>query len=210
MNACQDTSNLTGISLSSGVLTYSTTYYWRVRHQDNHGAWSGYSTETAFATAALISQPPAQPSTSSPADGATDVALTPTLASSTFSDPDAGDTHAASQWQVRTSEGTYDSPLLDSETSTPHLTSIGIPSGTLKHSTTYCWRVRYKDSSGEWSDWSEEACFTTGKNGEVGGCCASSNVGASAGDIAIAWGTLGFCSATGLLAARRLGKRNKR
>ena len=48
-----------------------------------------------------------------------------------------------------------------------------------------------------------------GDNGEVGGCCASSNVDASASDVAIAWGTLGLCCGTGLFIARRLGKRRK-
>lgn len=204
-----DAANITSISIPSGILSHSTTYYWRVRHQDNHAAWSAYSVETSFQTVALVTQAPDQPAASSPPDAATDVGLTPTLSSSAFSDPDAGDTHAASQWQVRTGSGTYTSPVFDSETSAPHLTSIGVPSGTLEHSTAYCWRVRYKDSTGAWSDWSAEACFTTGKNGEVGGCCSSSNVSASPGDIAIAWGTLGLCSATGLLFARRLGKRKK-
>jgi hypothetical protein len=205
-----DATNLISISIPSGVLNHATTYYWRVRHQDNHAAWSAWSDETSFTTVALVTQPPDQPAASSPADGATDVGLTPTLSSSAFSDPDAGDTHAASQWQVRTGSGAYTSPVFDSETSAPYLTSIAIPSGTLEHSTAYCWRVRYKDSTGAWSDWSAEACFTTGRNGEVGGCCSSSNVSASPGDIAIAWGTLGLCSATGLLFARRLGRRNKK
>jgi hypothetical protein len=33
-------------------LTYSTTYYWRVRYQDNGGAWSDWSSETSFVTEA--------------------------------------------------------------------------------------------------------------------------------------------------------------
>ena len=45
-----DSSNLTQITLSSGVLDGNTTYYWRVRHQDNHGAWSDWSSETSFTT----------------------------------------------------------------------------------------------------------------------------------------------------------------
>jgi parallel beta-helix repeat protein len=41
------------IILPTGTLDYSTTYYWRMRYQDNHGAWSDWSDETSFTTAAL-------------------------------------------------------------------------------------------------------------------------------------------------------------
>jgi hypothetical protein len=51
-------------------------------------------------------QAPYQPSNVSPADGATGISLTGTAQSSAFSDPDAGDTHAASQWQMTTTAGT--------------------------------------------------------------------------------------------------------
>jgi hypothetical protein len=44
--------NLITISVPSGRLNYSTTYYWHVRYQDNHGVWSSYSNETSFTTMA--------------------------------------------------------------------------------------------------------------------------------------------------------------
>jgi len=47
-----DTRNLTSIVVPSVNWGYSTTYYWRVRYQDSHGAWSLWSTETVFATLA--------------------------------------------------------------------------------------------------------------------------------------------------------------
>jgi len=46
----RDTENLTSITIPSGILNYSTTYCWRVRHQDNYGAWSEWSAETSFTT----------------------------------------------------------------------------------------------------------------------------------------------------------------
>ncbi len=47
-----DNSNLTQIALPSGRLVGNTKYFWHVRHQDNHGTWSDWSTETAFTISA--------------------------------------------------------------------------------------------------------------------------------------------------------------
>ncbi len=151
-----DASHLTSIDASS--LDYSTTYYWHVRHLDGHGGWSAWSVETSFATA---TRPPYQPSNVSPLNGTTEVSLTPTLQSSAFSDPDGGDTHAASQWQVTSAFGDYSSPVFDSLTDTVNLTSIVVPSAKLDYSNTYYWRVCYRDSQGNWSVWSEETSFMT-------------------------------------------------
>ena len=152
----RDSTNLTQITIPSGTLSYSITYYWRVRHQDLYGAWSSWSAETSF----TIHRPPDQPGNISPADGAFIVSLTPTLSSSAFSDPD-GDLHAASQWQVTTTSGDYSSPLFDSGRDSTNLTQITIPSGTLDYDTTYYWRVRHQDLRGAWSTWSAETSFTT-------------------------------------------------
>jgi hypothetical protein len=85
--------------------------------------------------------------------------LTPTLQSSAFSDPDAGDTHAASQWQLRTASGSYSSPVYDSSTDSSLLTSMRAPA--LNYSTTYYWHVRHQDNHEAWSDYSTETSFTT-------------------------------------------------
>jgi PKD repeat protein len=106
-------------------------------------------------------QPPDRPSNISPADEATDVSLTPTLESSAFSDPDEGDTHAASQWQITTTPGDYSSPVFDSGVDTSNLTQMAVPSGELSYNTTYYWRVRHEDNHGDWSSWSAETRFTT-------------------------------------------------
>jgi hypothetical protein len=273
-----DTKNLTSITVPSGKLAYSTLYYWRVRHRDNHGAWSGWSLETSFTTvsssgdttppaavtdlaateatsttvtltwtapgddgntgtastydirystetitdanwgpaiqcsdepapaaadaehtftvtglspdttyyfavktadevpnwsglsniasrkteaAAPANQPPAQPTSVSPVTGSTGLTLMPTLQASAFADPDAGDTHGASQWQIDDTPWDYLSPVFDSATDTVNLTSITVPSGKLTYSTLYYWRVRYQDGLGAWSDWSVEMSFAT-------------------------------------------------
>jgi PKD repeat protein len=106
-------------------------------------------------------EPPEQPTNISPAEEATGVSVIPSLQSSAFSDPDMGDTHAASQWQVTDTSGDYSSPLFDSGEDTNNLTSIVIPQGELLHLTTYYWRVRHQDSYGSWSEWSAETSFTT-------------------------------------------------
>ena len=109
-------------------------------------------------------QPPRQPTNISPVSGATGVVLTPTLESSPFSDPDPGDFHTASQWQITTVPGHYAPPatyVFDSGADTQNLTAITIPSGELEFGITYYWHVRYQDNNGNWSEWSEETSFTT-------------------------------------------------
>ncbi len=163
-----DTTNLTAISMPVGTMDLSTTYYWHVRYQDNKGAWSAWSAETSFTL--VPNRTPATPANRVPAAGATGVSVTPVLGASPFSDPDTtgysalADSHAASQWQVRTTSGNYDSPAVDSGTVTgsDQLTSYYIdPAHQLALSTTYYWRVRYQDSFGLWSAWSAETSFTT-------------------------------------------------
>ncbi|MCL0034728.1 right-handed parallel beta-helix repeat-containing protein, partial [Dehalococcoidia bacterium] len=109
----------------------------------------------------IINQPPNQPSNVWPGDETTGIALTPTLQSSAFSDPDAGDSHIVSQWQITTASGDYSSPVFDSGVDTANLTSITIPTGILEYAITYYWRIRHQDNHGAWSEWSVETSFTT-------------------------------------------------
>lgn len=83
-----------------------------------------------------------------------------TLVGSAFSDPDAGDVHAASRWQVTTAADTaFAAPILDTGDDAARLTSL--VAGSLSPGTSYRARVRYKDSSGLSSGWSEAATFAT-------------------------------------------------
>ena len=108
-------------------------------------------------TVPFANSPPSQPVNNSPTDGATDVPLTPTLTSSSFSDPDAGDSHQASRWRVI--EGTI--VKWNSGVDPVNRTSVAVPAGLLTSSTTYKWTVQYRDSSGYWSPWSSSTSFTT-------------------------------------------------
>ena len=153
------TSDLIQAAVDSGRLTGNTTYYWQVRHKDNHGGWSAWSEERSFTT---LNRPPDRPAPVSPPAGTTGTSLSPTLESSVFSDPDGGDTHAASQWQITTTAVDYGSPIFDNAHATgSSLTSIAVLTCNLSSNTTYYWRVRYQDNRGAWSDWSEESSFTT-------------------------------------------------
>jgi PKD repeat protein len=71
------------------------------------------------------------------------------------------DTHAASQWQIRSDTGDYSTPVYDSGTDNTSLRSIAVPSGILGYSMTYYWHVSYQDNNGLWSDNSTEFSFTT-------------------------------------------------
>ncbi|MFH0726519.1 MAG: RHS repeat-associated core domain-containing protein [Pseudomonadota bacterium] len=97
----------------------------------------------------------------SPSDNATGILPEVLLSASAFADGDTGDTHIVSQWQLRGETDNYDAALFDSGEDEDHLTEILIPYGTLELNKRYYWRVRYKESRGVWSPYSEETAFTT-------------------------------------------------
>jgi cyclophilin family peptidyl-prolyl cis-trans isomerase len=86
------------------------------------------------------------------------------LQSSEFSDPDSGDDHAASQWQISATSADYGAPVFDSGIDSANLTQIDVEPGILSDNTTYYWQVRYQDKGGAWSMWSAESSFTTVPN----------------------------------------------
>jgi outer membrane lipoprotein-sorting protein len=154
--------NVTELKASDGSLlgTYSVGTGPEGMAFDGANMWvANYGSNTV--TRITPSASPNQPSNVSPANAATWVTLTPTLQSSAFYDPDIGHTHAASQWQITSAAGDYSGPVFDSGTDTVNLAELIVPSETLRHSTTYYWRVRHQDSHGRWSAWSAEASFRT-------------------------------------------------
>ncbi|HVO82832.1 MAG TPA: hypothetical protein VMU60_00255 [Syntrophobacteria bacterium] len=101
--------------------------------------------------------PPAPPVNLEPVDG---TALTQTpvvLKASQFTDPNPGDTHGASQWQVAT-DAVFTAIALDSAPDPSNLTTYTVGSG-LTYTQPYYFRVRYQDSTGLWSDWSQPTRF---------------------------------------------------
>ena len=161
-----DPSILTQIEIPEGTLQYGTTYYWRVAYSDSPdaksksegGSWSDWSDETSFITENRSNQPP-KPTNIFPENGASDINLVVTLESSLPFQSDA----IVSQWQITTIPGNYSNPIFDKigddERSGVNYTIL--PEGILNYNTTYYWHTRYRNSDGVWSDWSDEASFTT-------------------------------------------------
>jgi hypothetical protein len=86
------------------------------------------------------------------------VSLTPELQTEDFYDPDSGDTHRQSQWQIiREADQTI---VLDI-TSDSALTVLSVPKMILDEDNVYVWQARFYDNHGAKSQWSETAAFTT-------------------------------------------------
>jgi hypothetical protein len=98
------------------------------------------------------------PTNTSPANAATNQTETPTLTASTFYSL-YGFTHSKSQWQVSTVSNFATTVVSTGDVD--NLTSYTISAGVLSTSTTYYWRVRYKDSNGSYSAYSTATTFTT-------------------------------------------------
>jgi len=132
-------------------------YSIRVQADDGQGG----TFEKVFAIGITdVNEQPDAPTCNRPTGGAMDVVLTPVLESSGFQDPEAGNTHAATQWQVD-DNADFSSPVWDYEDTDSDMTAQAVPSGVLLYGTTYHWRVRHQDSGGAWSEWSVAAQFTT-------------------------------------------------
>ncbi len=115
---------------------------------------------------------PVKPRNAYPRDKDYTVFPTANLHPTAYSDPN-GDAHAASEWQIR-EEGSYWTEIvLDTEEDTEHKVSLDVPPAILEPTRIYFWRVRFKDSSGLWGNWSEETSFAIGVDTDADGLCDS-------------------------------------
>jgi hypothetical protein len=99
------------------------------------------------------------PSNISPSAGATGIGATPTLTGSSYAHA-YSISMAAGQWQVST-DSAFTSTIINTGDIAGTSVSFNVNSGILNTSTTYYWRVRYKDTSGNYSEWSTGTSFTT-------------------------------------------------
>lgn len=100
-----------------------------------------------------------KPTNVSPANATAGINETLTLTGSTYYSL-YGVTMAASQWQVSTVSN-FSTTVINSGDRAGTSVSYAIGSGILSVSTTYYWRVRYKDSDGVYSEWSTPTSFIT-------------------------------------------------
>ncbi len=136
---------LAALSASVSGLNFLTKYYWRVSATNSVGT-SNWSVVWRFTT--VISAPPA-PVPSSPADGATNVAINPTISWSTV----VGATSYRLQVSAASDFGTI---LLDSS----GLATTSVIIGGLANSTKYYWRVNAVNAGGT-APWSNVWSFNT-------------------------------------------------
>ncbi len=103
--------------------------------------------------------PPLRPEILYPIEGATGLSTTPTLKSSNFSDPDAGDSLASSEWLI--TKANTQTIVLQASRNFGTLNSLRVPRLVLSTNTTYSCQVRYTDNDGLTSEWSTPITFTT-------------------------------------------------
>lgn len=103
--------------------------------------------------------PPDAPDLVSPVDSENNVPLSPMLVSGPFSDPDPGDIHLLTTWQI--SDLSDFSSILFEETSGIFLTALEVPQLLLEPGATYYWRAQFFDGSASPSEWSETFTFVT-------------------------------------------------
>jgi hypothetical protein len=103
--------------------------------------------------------PPVKPTNVSPAAGAIDLQETPTLTGSVYSHP-LGTSQGALQVRVYSDADSYAEAIYDSGEQ-PAGSSFKLPAGILSVGGTFKWEIRYKDSQGAWSPWSDMTAFDT-------------------------------------------------
>ena len=101
--------------------------------------------------------PPDAAAVVSPEAGSTTSDRQPTLVAEAYADDD-GDAHIATQWQIFDDTGACVMDVITDRS----LSSLTVPMLLLEGSADYEWRLRYFDSGGHASAWSDLATFCTG------------------------------------------------
>ena len=138
--------SVTGTSITLSGLANGTTYYWRINATNSEGS-SAWSTPRSFTTAPLASL--LAPVLSSPAAGATNVAVNPTLQWNAA--------NGATSYDVQVSTKSNFSSILVNQS---NLTGTSIALSGLRRNTNYYWRVRSRNAT-TLSAWSASRNFKT-------------------------------------------------
>lgn len=154
-------------------LNHATVYYWRVRYSD--GVFTNWSSGTSFTTNIIET-----PENISPANTATVTSLTPVLTASAFSDAQSGHTSLNSDWEVA-SDKNFNSIVYDSD-AVSYSTTHAVPTAILSDRNSYYWRVRYQDSSSQWSAYSTSTRFVVAESG-VSVIPTFGNISVDQGDV---------------------------
>lgn len=140
---------LSNASSGSGEINWTWT--------DGYESCSGTDSLT-ISTPITTNNAPYSPSLISPAEGSTS-GCTPQLTTGNFSDPDSGDTHLQTEWQIGGVSNFSSTALI--KISQSNLTSLNVPQFVLVEGTTYYWRARFYDNHSMASAWSGVSSFTT-------------------------------------------------
>ncbi len=129
-------SNLTTPACNPGLLTFSTTYYWKVRARDDH---SHSTTGPVWSFTTGDNEPPTQPSSPSPPSGSVDQSITVVVNWGASTDPE-GDPVT---YDVYFGTATPPSRVAQDQTATSY-----DPPGSLNYGQTYYWQIVAKDDQG--------------------------------------------------------------
>jgi hypothetical protein len=108
---------------------------------------------------AASNHPPEKPAILLPTSGATGIETIPEMVAGSFNDPDTGDNHLRTLWQI--SKDTLFADLVFQADTSQLLKMVEIPELVLSEGTTYYARVRFFDSYNAESPWSDTVSFTT-------------------------------------------------
>jgi len=114
-----------------------------------------------FQTLVMTNNPPDKPILVSPVNKAGNLSLTPQLQAGDFSDPDSGNTHLQTRWQISKLLD-FSLLVLDITVPSPQRIFLTVPESLLEKGTTYYWRAMFFDDRESGSEWADPYRFTTG------------------------------------------------
>jgi hypothetical protein len=123
------------------------------------GASNSPQTIPVSLTVVASNLPPQKPVITSPYNGQVECDPLLHVQTGPFSDPDSGDTHSKSRWQI-SSQADFSSLVLDISSNTC-LTELPVPDSVLDRAATYYVRVQFFDAVSEASEWSDAVQFRT-------------------------------------------------